>query len=100
MRRFMRWGLLSCGELPDKLVNEIYLTFARYFSSVASPHFSVNAEDVLFHCEQALLYILLVRLVKTLAIRTEVMIISQPLKQPLFAYLVAVLSYHLGKFTN
>ena len=86
--------------LSDKLIDEVYLTLARDLRSVARPHFSIHAEDVLLHGEKTLFNILLIRLIKTLTIRTKVMIIAQPLKQPLFAYLIAVLCYHLGKFTD
>ena len=63
-------GVYCCGELPDKLVNEIYLTLARHLSGVARAHFSVHAEHVLFHREQSLFDILLIWLVKPFAIRT------------------------------
>ena len=86
--------------LPDKLIDEVYLTLARYLRSVARSHFSVHAEDVLLHSEKTLLNILLIRLIKTLTIRTKVMIIAQPLKQPLFADGIAVLCNHLGEFSD
>ena len=54
----------------DKLVNEVYLAFARDFRSVVRSHFSVHAEHVLFHREQSLLYVLLIWLVEPFAIRT------------------------------
>ena len=96
----MRLGVYSRRCLSDKLVDEVYLTLARYLGSVARSHFSVHAEHVLLHREQSLLDILLIRLIKPFTIRAKVMIIAQPLKQPLFAYRIAVLCNHLGEFSD
>ena len=86
--------------LANELVDEIYLPFASYFCGVARPQFSINAENILFQREQSLLNILLVWLIIPFAIRAEVMIIAQPLKQTLLTDWMPVLCYHLCEFTD
>ena len=83
-----------------EFIDEVNLTFACYLRGVACAYLSIHAEYVLLHSKQALLYILLVGLVQFLTIRAKVVVITQPLKQALFANRIAVLGNHLRKLTN
>lgn len=69
----MSWVSRSRSQ---ELVDEVHLSLSRHLRGVACAHFTIYAENVLLHGEQALLDVTLIGLVETLTVVTKIVVVA------------------------